>query len=232
MYVPVYYPVYSQPISEGGYGAPASGTGGYTTPSQDGDENKQVREDVKPEVNALVVGDAAFRNGDYQKAIEQYEQSVVMDPGGALARFALGEALFVKGDYSYGAFVLRKGLELDGSWLDVDATKDKIYGKLADYATALNKLEIFTAAHPYDGAAKFVLGYEYFVTKQYDRAKEILTQARALGPDPAADLILEKIESRQAPAPAEKPKDGTEKKKDKKEVVDADTGDEGSDAGK
>ncbi len=225
VYVPVYYPVYPE-------GAPAS-AGVYTSPPAGGtyqrsDDDKEVKETVKPEVNALVLGDNAFRSGDYSKAIEEYEQAIVLEPGSAIARFALGEALFVKGDYAYAAFVLRKGLELDGSWLDVEVTKDRVYGKLADYATALNKLETFVASHPYDGAAKFVLGYEYFVTKQYDRAKEMLEQARQLGPDPAADLILDAIEKRHAPA-AEPAPEKSDKKDDKKFV---DAGEDGGDTGK
>src|SRR5262249_6533736 len=140
------------------------------------------------------------------KAVEAFKNAVTVDPKNAIARFALGEALFAQGDYHYAAYSIKKGLELNPHWVDVDAPKDKFYGSMAPFDAAMKQLEAYAQANPYDAASQFLLGYQNYFTGKYDESAAAFgREIDLVGKDASADLFTAKIPDRKAnpPKPAE-----------------------------
>ena len=56
------------------------------------------------------MGDRYFKAGDYPTAIESYRCAVLEQPTNGHNKLAMGHALFARGNYSYAAYALRRGI--------------------------------------------------------------------------------------------------------------------------
>ena len=109
----------------------------------------------------LSLGDSAFREGRYTDAVQFYAKAVEFAPKEGALYLVLADALFASGDYHYGAYAIRKGLELDPALADASIDKREFYPNPADFEHQLAVLEQYVQDHPQDRDARLVLALNY-----------------------------------------------------------------------
>ncbi|MCA9001893.1 MAG: hypothetical protein KDB61_08215, partial [Planctomycetes bacterium] len=105
----------------------------------------------------LTLGDRAFRAGRYTDAVHHYGKAVEYSPGEGILYLILSDALFATGDYHYGAFTLRRALELDPSLVDLTVDKRSFYGRPSDLDAQMTRARTFQLHNPTDGDARLML---------------------------------------------------------------------------
>jgi len=147
----------------------------------------------------LRLGDLHFKEGDYAAAARYFERAIEALPDHPAPRFALADALFALGDWGYAAFQIRRGVELDPSWLDLRIDRRDFYGDPADFDRHMAALLAFLADHPYDAAAWLVLGYNQYFTAEFGLASISFNTVLELNPEEEAVYdFLQAIERRRA----------------------------------
>jgi hypothetical protein len=73
----------------------------------------------------------------------------------------LSDGLFATGDYHYGAYALRKALELDPALAQNVVDKHGFYSDPAEFDRQLAVLESYLADHPGDDDARLMLAANY-----------------------------------------------------------------------
>jgi tetratricopeptide (TPR) repeat protein len=133
-------------------------------------------------------GDDAFVRGDFPAAVEAYRAAAGRSANDPVAALALGHGLFACGEYAEAAAELRRGIRLYPGMVRVRMNRRDFYGEPAVFDRQVAALERHVAASPDDGAARFVLGYNYFFTQQYGKARAAL--APLTGRDGVARTIV------------------------------------------
>ena len=144
--------------------------------------NSRPNKDVVP---LVVRGEDEFRKGRYAVAASTFREALMTDPHPAV-KFALGHALFAKGDYGFAAAALREGLRgvSDGPARKLDTRQ--FYGAALDYEAHRKRLEKWLAEHPDDKQAKFLMGYVCYFGGDLDRAQAIFSELLSANADDAA----------------------------------------------
>lgn len=154
-------------------------------------------------------GEAAFRSGDYAKAVYAFRHAAVDDPQNAMTVLLLGHALFATGQFEEAAGTTQAALENlpRENWGAVIKRYRELYGKPQDYTAQLRTLERAIQNKPEDPALRFLAGYHYSYlgfTKQaidqFDRVLKLAPQdeiARQL-----RNKMQEKIGTPVTPGPA------------------------------
>ena len=137
------------------------------------------------------LGDRAFREGCYTDAVQFYAKAVEFAPDEGALYLVLADALFAAGDYHYGAYAIRRALELDASLVDVEIDKRSFYPDPAAFDRQLAELEGPMAENPEDRDARLVLALNYlFGGRAKDAVRELEIPTAGLAEDPAAARIL------------------------------------------
>ncbi|MCC7014732.1 MAG: hypothetical protein IT454_19375 [Planctomycetes bacterium] len=141
----------------------------------------------------LTDGDQAFRERRYGDAAHFYAKAIEFRPDEGVLYLVLSDALFATGDYHYGAFALRRALELDASLADGDLDKHEFYSDAAEFDRQLQTLERFLADHATDGDARLLLAANYLFSQQSRRALELLesSASESVRGEAAGALLLE-----------------------------------------
>ncbi|MCP5021055.1 MAG: tetratricopeptide repeat protein [bacterium] len=105
----------------------------------------------------LTLGDRAFRSGRYSDAVHHYGKAVEYSPTEGILYLILSDALFATSDYHYGAFVLRKALELDPALVDLTVDKRGFYDRPADLDAQMTRARTFVLQNPDDQDARLML---------------------------------------------------------------------------
>ena len=85
--------------------------------------------------------------------------------------------LFAKGNYQPAAAMIHSLLAVGPGW---DwATLSSMYPNVSVYTAQLRKLESFVREHPKDGAARFLLAYQYLSCGNVDAAEKPVGTGRA-----------------------------------------------------
>jgi hypothetical protein len=139
----------------------------------------------------LELGDRAFREGRYTDAVQFYAKSVEFAPDQAALYLVLSDALFASGDYHYGAYAVRRALELDPTLVESQIDKHDFYPDPKQFDAQLAALEAYVAGHPNDRDARLVLALNYlFSARAPDAARVIESATPAMSEDQAAQKIL------------------------------------------
>jgi tetratricopeptide (TPR) repeat protein len=137
----------------------------------------------------LELGDRAFREGRYTDAVQFYAKAVEFAPDQGALYLVLADALFAAGDYHYGAYSVRRALELDPALVESQVDKHSFYPDPAQFDAQLDQLERYIAEHPTDRDARLVLGLNYLFGGRPMDAERTLSGA-AMSDDVAAQKIL------------------------------------------
>ena len=105
----------------------------------------------------LELGDRAFREERYSDAVQFYAKAVEFAPDQGALYLVLADALFAAGDYHYGAYAIRRALELDPALVDSQVDKHGFYPDPARFDEQLAALERYLADHPSDRDARLML---------------------------------------------------------------------------
>jgi len=106
-------------------------------------------------------GDVAFRERRYGDAVLHYAKAIEFRPNEGVMYLVLADALLATGDYHYGAFALRRALELDPSLASGTLDKHDFYSDPKEFDAQLQLLERFLADHPNDDDARILLAANY-----------------------------------------------------------------------
>jgi len=141
----------------------------------------------------LTLGDRAFREGRYADAVHFYARAVEFAPDEAVLYLVLSDGLFATGDYHYGAFALRKALELDPTLATAAIDKHEFYDDPREFDEQLAQLESYLIDRPGDDDARLMLAANYLFGGRPAAAVDLLGDPSSdrLLDDPAAALILQ-----------------------------------------
>jgi tetratricopeptide (TPR) repeat protein len=140
----------------------------------------------------LALGDSAFRDGRYGDAVHFYAKAVEFAPDQGVLYLVLSDALFSTGDYHYGAYALRRGLELDPTLLDKTIDKHSFYADPLEFERQLALLETYLKDRPTDHDARLLLAANYVFGNRPAASVDLLESAAgtAVRESPAGKLVL------------------------------------------
>ncbi len=140
----------------------------------------------------LAQGDAAFRERRYADAVHFYAKAIEFRPNEGVMYLVLADALLATGDYHYGAFALRRALELDPSLAQSDIDKHEFYATPAEFSEQLQLLERFLSDHQGDADARLLLAANYLFGRKPALAIDLLESgaSAAVRNEAAGQLIL------------------------------------------
>jgi hypothetical protein len=138
-------------------------------------------------------GDRAFRERRYGDAAHFYAKAIEFRPDDGVLYLVLADALFATGDYHYGAFALRRALELDPDLARSEIDKYAFYNDPTELDRQLQVLERFLADHPTDADARLLLSANYLFAKKPKLAIDLLESGASdsVRNEPAGKLVLE-----------------------------------------
>jgi hypothetical protein len=192
-YYPITSVVYSEPQVV--YAEPVSEAVGEVAVA----EPQPAREVVAPPVNPLSIasqrylelGDRAFREGRYTDAVQFYAKAVEFAPDQGALYLVLSDALFAAGDYHYGAYAIRRALELDPALIQSEIDKHGFYHDPRLFDEQLAALERYVNEHPSDRDARLVLALNYLLGgRPVDSVRVLESTAAFTAEDHAAQVVL------------------------------------------
>jgi hypothetical protein len=145
----------------------------------------------------LELGDRAFREGRYSDAVQHYAKAVELAPDQGALYLVLADALFAAGDYHYGAYAIRRALELDPALIESQIDKHGFYTDPKLFDSQLDELERYLARNPSDRDARLVLALNYLFGGRASDAVRTLLAPGARTDDPAAQRVFERAERAQ-----------------------------------
>lgn len=140
----------------------------------------------------LSLGDTAFREGRYADAVHFYAKAVEFSPQDGVLYLVLSDALLATGDYHYGAFALRRALELDATLADQPLDKHDFYADPSEFDQQLQTLERYLADRSGDADARLLLAANYLFSGRAAYANDLLEAgaSASVREEPAGKLIL------------------------------------------
>jgi hypothetical protein len=139
----------------------------------------------------LELGDRAFREGRYTDSVQFYAKAVEFAPDQGALYLVLSDALFAAGDYHYGAYAVRRALELDPALVDSQIDKHAFYPDPRQFDEQLAALERYLGEHPSDRDARLMLGLNFlFGARPQDAVRVLESHAASMVDDHAAQKVL------------------------------------------
>jgi hypothetical protein len=141
----------------------------------------------------LSLGDEAFRDRRYSDSVHFYAKAIEFRPDEGVLYLVLSDALFATGDYHYGAFALRRALELDSTLAASDIDKRSFYTDASEFETQLQTLERFLSDRPTDADARLLLAANYLFSGRALLANDLLESgaSESVRNEPAGKLVLD-----------------------------------------
>jgi tetratricopeptide (TPR) repeat protein len=137
-------------------------------------------ETADPAMQAFDDARAAFREGDYARALTLTDQALAALPNDATLHEFRALALFAQGRYDQAAGVLYAVLSVGPGW---DwATMVGLYPNVEVYTRHLRALESYAGQNPNAAAPRFVLAYHYLTTGDTAAAASMLREVVRLQP--------------------------------------------------
>jgi Flp pilus assembly protein TadD len=194
----------------GGYGYPYGyGYGNYTNSVYYADNTVAATPqagDVQPQAtdDHDARGEQAFRSGNYEAAIREWQHAMVDDPNNGALVALMAQALFAIGRYENAAGAVQTAMQMlpENEWGSVVKNYSQLYGNIGDYTTQLKALEIARDGKPDDPALRFELGYHFGYLGYPKNAVAELDKALDLQPQDLGSQKLRDIFAVQAGLPA------------------------------
>ncbi|MEZ6003405.1 MAG: hypothetical protein R3F33_04370 [Planctomycetota bacterium] len=142
----------------------------------------------------LTLGDRSFRDGRYSDAVHHYGKAVEYAPGEGVLFMILSDALFATGDYHYGAYALRRALEIDPALAEMPGNKRSWYGVPSDLDLHLTRARTWVLQHPEDDDARLMLAANEIFVERPEAAIELLGGGalHPIGETTAGHLLMER----------------------------------------
>ncbi len=137
---------------------------------------------------------AAFRQNDYDRALDITNQGITQHPDDAVLHEFRSLVLFAKRDYQQSAGTIHSVLAVGPGW---DwTTLIGLYANASLYTDQLRDLEAFTKANPQDAASHFLLAYHYMTCGHTaDAVRQLQVVVQLMPNDRVASDILKMIGS-------------------------------------
>jgi tetratricopeptide (TPR) repeat protein len=141
----------------------------------------------------------AFKQGDYDQALELADQAIRQTPNEAALHEFRGLALFALKRYDEAATALYAVLAVGPGW---DwPTLIGLYPNVSVYTEQLRALESYVNNNPPSASARLVLGYQYLTQGNTDAGLRQLKQVVAIQPkDTLSARLIQQLESTRSPA--------------------------------
>ena len=155
-----------------------------------------------PAVAKFDEGRAAFKTGDYVKALQNTDEAIKTLPNDATLHEFRALALFALQKYEQAAVPLYAVLSVGPGW---DwTTLIGLYPRADVYTQQLRALEQYARANPRSSGARFVLAYHYLTQGNNDAAVAQFRQVQTLAPGDtlSAQLLKQLSPPEETPAPA------------------------------
>ena len=141
---------------------------------------------------------AAFRQNDYNAALDITNKGITHYPDDAVLHEFRSLVLFAKQDYQQSAATIHSVLAVGPGW---DwTTMSGMYADVGLYTIQLRALEAFVRSNPQDGASQFLLAYHYLSCGHTDAAGLQFEQVVNLMPDDK--VAVEMLRMIKPPSPA------------------------------
>ena len=142
--------------------------------------------DPQKEAARLVkLGRAAFAEGDYGQAAEQFERATAADPADAVTYFLHGQARFAAGQYRGATARIRDGLARDPKWPLSPFRAAELYAAAPErFAVHLAELKKAVADNPGLVTLEFLLGYQLWFSGEKAEADKLFRAAETRLADP------------------------------------------------
>jgi cytochrome c-type biogenesis protein CcmH/NrfG len=119
------------------------------------------------------MGDRLFRNNNFRKAAERYQQAARLDGGSAAPRIRLAQIALVREQYTEAANWFREAETAQPGWIVTAPDIQAIYAEPTDFARHLARLESHLQMHPDDRDAWLVLGAQLYLSGRTARAADV-----------------------------------------------------------
>ena len=116
------------------------------------------------------LGFAYFDAGRYDRALEETEKAIQIDPKLAMAYYVRHLALEKMGDISKAIEVAKKSLEIDPKLHMAEFSLGKIYLAKEEPEVSVEYFRRFLKAYPYAPEVHHLLGVAYATQKRFDKA--------------------------------------------------------------
>ncbi len=128
------------------------------------------------------LGNAYARKGEYDKAIEEYEKALALNPTHVEAHNNLGNAYLSKGKYDKAIEEYEKALAGNPSLVEAHNNMGNAYARKGEFDKAIEAFEKALVSNPTHVEAHNNLGNAYMIKGKYDKAIEEYEKALALNP--------------------------------------------------
>ena len=193
-----YHEVEVPPTDSGAVASTYPGSGdvahlGPTSPDSSAEPPPQPADEffskLKPAQLSVAFGLMHFKNGDYDKATEEFYNSSIEDPESPLVKVLLGVALFSTGEYRYAAGYFRRGLEEWPEFPRYDWRLQDLYGNDRDFQKHSDLLGKQLELVPSDDDTLLVSALTGFFAGEFDRVGPQFALLRTFGRDPAGKAL-------------------------------------------
>lgn len=155
-------------------------------------KKKAIADYIDPEkgLEAKERGNTAFREGDFGKAISEYEEAIKRDPKSAAYRNNLAATLVKVGDVIGAKNQVEKALEIDEKYVKAWAKKGDIEFLMKEYHKAMDSYKAGMAIEPDNAACKQGLQKVMMKVNSASSEDQAERQAHAMA-DPEIQQILQ-----------------------------------------
>lgn len=145
----------------------------------------------------LSPGWSLFTKGKYERAIDFFSTLYLNDPSQATALFELAHCFFAIRRYSHATSMIKLGLKKVKGWEGQVLNLKDFYINPEIYENQLKKLTDHLKKSPKDRDALFLLGYNYYFTKEYEKARKVFKRLLDIDENYSeAKIFLKGIEKR------------------------------------
>ncbi len=130
-------------------------------------------------------GDTYFNKGEYDRAIQDYDQAIELKPDHALAFNNRGFAYHEKGEYDRAIADYDRAIQLNPDYAYAFGNRGDAYDHKGEYDRAIADYDQVIRLKPDHALAFYNRGIAYRLKGEYDRAIRDYDQAIRLNPDDA-----------------------------------------------
>jgi hypothetical protein len=197
----------------GGYGSGYGGGGGYggnygsgsaATPMVTQNNAPPTDDQVAAADSFDAQGEADFKAGNYQAAVQDWQHALVDTPHNGGAMLLLAQGLFASGQYQPAAGAVQLAMQMlpQDQWGNVVKHYTDLYPNNQNFTDQLRGLETARTANPNDPAMRFLLGYEYGYLGYPTQAIAEFDKGIALRPQDRGAVTMRNLFAAQSGVPA------------------------------